>query len=322
MKPVTVRTLKDMKSKGSPITMLTCYDATFARLLDEAGVDTILVGDSLGMVIKGEDNTLNVSVEEIAYHVSAVARGTQRAHIVGDMPFLSYQASKVDAVKNAGRLLQAGAHSVKLEGGVSIAPTIAALVEAGIPVVGHVGLMPQSVHAQGGFVVQGRDEASAQRIMDDALAVQEAGAFAIVLEGVPVKVAEAITDRLEIPTIGIGAGAACDGQVLVLYDILGLNPDFKPKFVKHYADGAEWVRRACTDFVDEVQTRAFPTAKHSFGAKPARRQAPAEDATPYAAPLQRADPHAAARLNSDARLRDGIRHDDEYLAAVDGHLPN
>jgi 3-methyl-2-oxobutanoate hydroxymethyltransferase len=265
-KPVTLRTLAQMKKDGQRISMLTGYDATFARLLDGAGVDMILVGDSLGMVVKGEANTLNVSVEQMAYHTAAVARGVSRAHVVGDMPFMSYQASIDEALKNAARLLQAGASSVKLEGGRQIAPTVARLVEAGIPVMGHVGLMPQSVHAMGGFVVQGKDPASRQRVLDDAIALEQAGAYALVLEGIPVDLAAEITETLAIPTIGIGAGAGCDGQVLVLYDLLGLNPDFTPKFVKKYADGAAVVGDAVRSYIDEVKRGVFPDDDHSFHA--------------------------------------------------------
>ncbi|HEY1099170.1 MAG TPA: 3-methyl-2-oxobutanoate hydroxymethyltransferase [Myxococcota bacterium] len=263
--PVTLRTIARMKAEGQRITMLTGYDATFARLLDGAGIDMILVGDSLGMVIKGESNTLAVSVEQMAYHTAAVARGVSRAHVVSDMPFMSYQASVEDALKNAAKLLAAGASSVKLEGGAALAPTVARLVEAGIPVMGHIGLMPQSVHAMGGFVVQGKDDAAAKRIVDDALALQAAGAYAIVLEGIPADLAKSISAQLTIPTIGIGAGVGCDGQVLVIYDLLGLNPDFTPKFVKHYADGAAIVQDAVRTYVDEVQRGAFPDDAHSFG---------------------------------------------------------
>ena len=274
--PVTLRTLAKMKADGQRITMLTGYDATFARLLDGAGIDMILVGDSLGMVIKGESNTLGVSVEQVAYHTAAVARGVSRAHVVADMPFMSYQTSAEDALKNAARLLQAGASSVKLEGGAGIAATVARLVDAGIPVMGHIGLMPQSVHAMGGFVVQGKDAASSQRIVDDAIALQDAGAYAVVLEGIPSELAAEITATLRIPTIGIGAGVDCDGQVLVIYDLLGLNPDFTPKFVKKYVDGAAIVGDAVKSYVDEVRAGSFPDADHAFFApkKPATSTEP------------------------------------------------
>ena len=264
-KQVTLRTLQQMKRAGQKITMLTAYDATFARLLDASGVEVLLVGDSLGMVVKGESNTLGVTIEQMAYHTAAVARGTSRAHVVGDMPFLSYQANAEDALKNAAMLLRAGASSVKLEGGASIAPTVSRLVEAGIPVMGHVGLMPQSVHAMGGFVVQGKDPASRQRIIDDALALERAGAYAVVLEGIPADLAAEITARLSIPTIGIGAGPACDGQVLVVYDLLGLNPTFQPKFVKKYLAGASLFLDAFARYLAEVRGGTFPAKEHSFG---------------------------------------------------------
>jgi len=265
---VTIRTLSAMKGQGTRITMVTCYDATFARLVDEAAIDCILVGDSLGMVVKGEDNTLSVTVDEVAYHTRAVARGAKNAHIVADMPFLSYQASVDDAVKNAGKMLQNGAHAVKLEGGKSIAPVVRRLVDAGIPVMGHIGLMPQSVHAQGGFVVQGRDDEGRARILEDAFALVEAGVYAIVLEGIPAPLAREVTERIAVPTIGIGAGAACDGQVLVLYDLLGLNPAFKPRFVKHFADGAGTVGHALRAYADEVKQGTFPAVEHTFAGKP------------------------------------------------------
>jgi 3-methyl-2-oxobutanoate hydroxymethyltransferase len=265
LKPVTLRTLAQMKREGTKITMLTSYDVTFARLSDAAGVDMLLVGDSLGMVVKGEPNTLSVSIEQMAYHTAAVSRGVKRAHVVGDMPFMSYQASPEQAMQNAALLLRAGASSVKLEGGESIAPTVARMVEAGIPVMGHVGLQPQSVHAMGGFVVQGRDPTSRRRILDDALALERAGAYAIVLEGIPADLAAEITSTLSIPTIGIGAGPACDGQVLVVYDLLGLNPDFSPKFVRKFVDGAQVVTSAFRDYVGAVQDGSFPAQEHTFG---------------------------------------------------------
>jgi len=275
---VTVPTLRAMKHAGERITMVTAYDATFARMLDEAGVDMLLVGDSLGMVVQGLDTTLPVTLDEMLYHTRAVARGLQRAAaagtggrslIVGDMPFMSYQLDEVSALRNAGRFLaEAGAHAVKLEGGVTMARTIARIVEAGIPVVGHVGLTPQSVHAMGGFKVQGKSEEDAERVLRDAKAVEEAGAFAVVLEGIPEALAARITQELEVPTIGIGAGVGCDGQVLVSYDLLGLTPDLKPKFVKRFAelyrDGVE----ASRQYVEEVKAGTFPGKEHTFGAKP------------------------------------------------------
>ncbi|HJL19254.1 MAG TPA: 3-methyl-2-oxobutanoate hydroxymethyltransferase [Sandaracinaceae bacterium LLY-WYZ-13_1] len=265
---VTAPKLRRMKERGDKIVMLTAYDATFARMLDEAEVDVLLVGDSLGMVIQGQDSTLPVTVDEVVYHTRAVARGCSRPLVVGDMPFMSYQVTPEEALRNAGRFLsEGGAQAVKLEGGESVAPTIRRIVEAGIPVMAHVGLTPQSVHAMGGFKVQGKSDAQAERILRDAHAVQDAGAFALVLEGIPAPLAARITAELEIPTIGIGAGVECDGQVLVCYDMLGLTPDLKPKFVKRYAElfdaGVEAARR----YADEVRAGAFPSAAHSFGLK-------------------------------------------------------
>ncbi len=273
---VTVPTLRLKKERGERITMLTAYDATFARMFDEAGIDILLVGDSLGMVIQGQDSTLPVTVDEIIYHSRAVARGCSTPLIVGDLPFMSYQVDSRDALVNAGRFLsEGGAHAVKLEGGRSVAPTVERIVEAGIPVMGHVGLTPQSVHAMGGFRVQGKTEEQAQRILDDALYLQEAGAFAIVLEGIPAPLARQITETLEIPTIGIGAGVDCDGQVLVCYDLLGLTPDLKPKFVKRYAEMFDEGVAAARRYADEVKSGAFPDAAHSFGAGKAPSVAPA-----------------------------------------------
>ena len=265
-RPVTVPRLAKMKRDGERITMVTAYDATFARMLDEAGIDVLLVGDSLGMVVQGQDSTLPVTVDEVVYHCRAVARGTRRAHIVGDMPFLSWQLSPEEALRNAARFLaEGGAQAVKLEGGVDAAPTIERIVHAGIPVMAHVGLTPQSVHAMGGFRVQGRTEAKAERVLQDAKAVAEAGAYALVLEGIPTDLALRITDAVDIPTIGIGAGPHCDGQVLVCYDLLGLTPELKPKFVKRYAefyaDGVE----AASRYRDEVRAGTFPSEEFSFG---------------------------------------------------------
>ncbi len=272
---VTVPKLRAMKERGERITMLTAYDATFARMFEEAEIDVLLVGDSLGMVVQGRDSTLPVTVDEVVYHCRAVARGAERPLIVGDMPFMSYQVSAEDALRNAGRFLaEGGAHAVKLEGGRAVAPAIRRIVEAGIPVMAHVGLTPQSVHAMGGFRVQGKSEQDADRILRDALAVEDAGAFALVLEGIPSDLADTITRELTIPTIGIGAGPSCDGQVLVCYDLLGLTPTLRPKFVKRYAemfsDGVEAARR----FAEEVRTGAFPSEEHAFGT--VRRDATAE----------------------------------------------
>jgi 3-methyl-2-oxobutanoate hydroxymethyltransferase len=262
---ITVRTLREMKQRGEKLTMLTAYDATFARLLDEAGIEMLLVGDSLGMVVQGQENTLSVTLEEMIYHTRCVARGTKRAMVVGDLPFMSYQISPAQALESAGRLVkEGGAHAVKLEGGEEVVPQIAALVRAGIPVVGHLGLTPQSVHAMGGFVVQGRAPEQAQAIKRSAIALQEAGVCSIVLEGIPAALASEITASLSIPTIGIGAGVECDGQVLVIYDLLGMSPDFKPRFVKHYADLFTSISEAVQTYRDEVKQAEFPRSEHSF----------------------------------------------------------
>ncbi|MGV3622061.1 MAG: 3-methyl-2-oxobutanoate hydroxymethyltransferase [Archangium sp.] len=265
MKPVTIHTLKKLKDAGQKICMVTAYDATFARLLDEAGADVLLVGDSLGMVVQGHESTLPVTMDQMVYHSRAVTRGAKRAHVVGDMPFMSYQNSVEEAVRNAGRLVvEGGVGSVKLEGGAEFAEVVSRIVRASIPVMGHLGLTPQSVHKMGGYVVQGRDEDTARKLMDDAIAIEQAGAYSIVLEGVPLELAKSITERLSIPVIGIGAGKHTDGQVLVCYDLLGFNPHFKPKFVKHYAMLGESVKDAANAFFDEVRTGVFPDDEHSF----------------------------------------------------------
>ncbi|MEM1413827.1 MAG: 3-methyl-2-oxobutanoate hydroxymethyltransferase [Myxococcota bacterium] len=281
-KPVTVPRLRAMKRRGEKITMITAYDATFARMLDEAGADVLLVGDSLGMVVQGLDSTLPVTVDEMIYHCRAVARGARTAHVVGDMPFLSHQVSPEEALRNAGRFLSVGgAHAIKLEGGQSAAPTIARLVAAGIPVMGHVGLTPQSVHAMGGFRVQGKTEDAAAHVLADAIAVAEAGAYSLVLEGIPSDLAAQVTAAVDIPTIGIGAGPECDGQVLVCYDLLGLTPDLRPKFVKRYAELFDAGRDAAAAYCAEVRSGAFPGPEHGFGAvKRKELPAPGPDATP------------------------------------------
>jgi 3-methyl-2-oxobutanoate hydroxymethyltransferase len=262
---ITVPHILKMKQRGEMITCLTAYDYSFARILDEAGVEMLLVGDSLGCVVQGNHNTLAVTMDEMVYHTRLVVRGRKRALVIGDMPFLSYQVSKEQALQNAGRFLQeAGAEAVKLEGGVAVRETIEAIVKAGIPVMGHVGLTPQSVHQFGGYKIQGREKNRREIVLRDALSVQDAGAFAVVLEGMPLDLAEEITGRLTIPTIGIGAGAQCDGQVLVLHDMLGLFDDFTPKFVKRYADLKAAVNGAVKDFIGEVKERKFPTEEHSF----------------------------------------------------------
>ncbi len=266
---VTVPEILKRKRDGKKISMLTAYDYPFARILDEAGVDVLLVGDTLGMVVQGLDTTLPVTVDEVVYHLRMVSRARVNSLVVGDLPFLSYQVSTEDALRNAGRLMKdGGAEAVKLEGGVHVAETIAALTAVDIPVMGHVGLTPQSVHRMGGHKVQGKKHGRAaggrERLIEDALAVEEAGAFSIVLEGIPLDLAAEITERLTIPTIGIGAGVHCDGQVLVMHDLLGLFDKFAPKFSKRYVNLKEIVTGAVRDYVAEVQSGAFPTDAHSF----------------------------------------------------------
>jgi 3-methyl-2-oxobutanoate hydroxymethyltransferase len=258
---VTTSTLIKMKQQGKKITVLTAYDFPFARMLDQAGIDVILVGDSLGMVVQGKENTLPVTMDEMLYHTAMVARGCQRALVVGDMPFMSYQGSLDAAVTNAGRFLkEAGAAAVKLEGGADVCPVITALAKAGIPVQAHIGLTPQSVHQMGGFKVQ-RDE---ERLLKDAKDVEKAGAFSVVLEGIPSAISEKITRVLTIPTIGIGAGLQCDGQVLVLHDMLGINDRFLPKFVKKYADLATEARKGVAAYIEEVQQGRFPSDEYEY----------------------------------------------------------
>ncbi len=262
---VTVRTLRRMKRKGDKIVMLTCYDATFARILDPAGADVLLVGDSLGMVVQGQDTTLPVTMDEVVYHCRAVVRGASRAMVVGDLPFLSYQASDDDGMRNAGRLLkEGGVQSVKLEGGERVCPLVRRMVDAGIPVMGHIGLTPQSFHAFGGYRIQGRGEKAADRLVQAAHALEDAGVFSMVLEGVPWPVAQRITAAVEVPTIGIGAGPHCDGQVLVIYDLLGMDPEFKPRFVKVYDDLHARITGAVERYAGEVQEGAFPAPEHCF----------------------------------------------------------
>jgi 3-methyl-2-oxobutanoate hydroxymethyltransferase len=264
-KPLTVRTLLEMKQRGERIVMLTCYDALFARLLEAAGVDVLLVGDSVNEVLAGAETTLSATLEQMLYHTKSVRRGSAHALVVCDLPFLSYQVSREEAIRNAGRALQeTGCHAVKLEGGQPMAETVRALVDVGIPVMGHLGLTPQSVHALGGHRVQGRDDATAERLKADARALEAAGAFAIVLELVPAPLASHITKALTIPTIGIGAGPACDGQVLVLHDLLGLNDRFNATFVKRYAALAEDVREAVRLYAAEVREGRYPGPEHSF----------------------------------------------------------
>ena len=262
---ITVPHILKMKQRGERITCLTAYDYSFARILDEAGVEMLLVGDSLGCVIQGGANTLAVTMDEMIYHTRLVARGCKRALVIGDMPFMSYQTGKEDALRNAGRFFkEAGAAAIKLEGGVAVQESIRAIVAAGMPVMGHIGLTPQSVHQFGGYKVQGREKERREAVLRDAAAVEEAGAFAVVLEGMPQDLAGEITERLAIPTIGIGAGVECDGQVLVIHDMLGLFDDFVPKFVKRYADVKQTMLGAVKEFVGEVKERKFPAEEHSF----------------------------------------------------------
>lgn len=261
----SVATFAKMKSEGTKISMLTAYDYSTAKLVDGAGINSILVGDSLGMTMLGYEDTLSVTMEDMIHHTAAVARGAKNALVIGDMPFMSYEASVEDAVHNAGRLMKEGrANAVKLEGGVRVAEQIAAIVKAGIPVCAHIGLTPQSVNAFGGFKVQGKSVEAAQQLIEDALAVQEAGAFAVVLECVPAKLAAIVTEKLAIPTIGIGAGAGCDGQVLVYQDMLGLFTDFVPKFVKHFGSVGQAMTEAFKAYDEEVKAGTFPAEEHTF----------------------------------------------------------
>lgn len=264
-KRVTTAALMRMKQEGKRITMLTAYDYPLAKLVDRAGIDVILVGDSLGNVMLGYESTVPVTLDDMVHHSRAVSRAAKRAMVVGDLPFMTYHLSIRDALAGAGRLMQQGrVHAVKLEGGREVTTAIMALVRAGVPVMGHVGLTPQSVYRLGGFRVQGRDAAAAAKLIDDARAVQEAGAFTVVLECVPAVLAEMVTEKLDIPTIGIGAGPHCDGQVLVLHDMLGLGGGFSPKFVKRYADLTGEITRALESYRDEVVAGTFPGPEHGF----------------------------------------------------------
>ncbi|MDA8155137.1 MAG: 3-methyl-2-oxobutanoate hydroxymethyltransferase [Actinomycetota bacterium] len=265
MPKVTVQTILAKKAAGQKITMLTAHDFPTARMVDEAGVDMVLVGDSLAMVVQGHENTIPVTMDQMVYHAIMAKRGIKNALLVGDMPFLSYQAGPEQAVLNAGRFLkEAGCEAVKLEGGVNIAGQIKALVTADIPVIAHLGLTPQSVHRMGGYKVQGREERAAARLIEEARAVEEAGAFAVVLEAVPMELAKKITGTLSIPTIGIGAGPHCDGQVLVLYDVIGMFERFLPKFAKRYANLKEEALKAVLAYKDEVEKGVFPSEEQSF----------------------------------------------------------
>ena len=261
----TVSTLLQQKQSGDKITMLTAYDYTTAKIIDECGVNSILVGDSLGMVMLGYENTLPVTMEDMIHHTAAVARGVENAFVVADMPFMSYQVSVREAVINAGRLIKEGsANAVKLEGGAEVCEQIEAIVNASIPVVAHLGLTPQSVNAFGGFKVQGKTFERARKLIDDALKIQQAGACAVVLEGIPAKLADIITKKLFIPTIGIGAGNGCDGQVLVYQDMLGLTTGHTAKFVKRFADLGDMMRKGINDYITETKNTAFPSEEHTY----------------------------------------------------------
>ncbi len=269
---MTIPQIQKKKSDGEKIAMITAYDYPLARIVDKAGVDIILVGDTLGMVFAGHANTLPVRLEDTIYHTQAVTRGAKNALVVADMPFLTYQVSLEEARRNCGRAVkEGGAEAVKLEGGVNMQETIAALVDIDIPVMGHVGLTPQSIHRMGGYRVQGREKKQWKRIFQDAKAVEGAGAFAVVLEGVPLELAKEITASLKIPTIGIGAGVHCDGQVLVIHDLLGLFEEFQPTFVKKYADLHGVITRAVTEYISDVRGKTFPGPEHSYGLAKGKR---------------------------------------------------
>ena len=272
---VTVPNIRDRKARGPSITMVTAYDFTMARLFEEAGIDILLVGDSLGMVVQGLANTLPVTIDEVCYHGRAVARALGRAHLVGDMPFMSFQVSPAQAVENAGKLMKEGAfESVKLEGGVEVAEHVARMVTVGIPVMGHVGLAPQRVHALGGFRVQGKTEEAADRIVADALALEQAGAYAIVLEAIPASVAARVTQTVGIPTIGIGAGRGCDGQVMVSTDLLGMSRGHAPKFVKRFGQVGDAIVKATRSYIEEVRAGTFPDQQHEYEANGDRTSPP------------------------------------------------
>ena len=262
---LTIKDLQDMKARGEKIPMMTAYDYTSGKLLEQAGIPLMLVGDSLGMVVLGYDSTVPVTMDDMLHHIKTVVRGTEKAHIVGDLPFMSYHAEVSEAIRNAGRILkEGGAQSVKLEGGKEMAETVNRIVKSGIPVMGHVGLTPQSVNQLGGYRVQGKTISDAIRLMEDTRALEEAGAYAVVLECVPAALAQMITDRLSIPTIGIGAGAGCDGQVQVLHDFLGLFTDFLPKHARRYVNLAETIQDAASQYISDVHLGKFPTDKESY----------------------------------------------------------
>lgn len=265
MAKITIQDFLKKKSEGRKITMLTAYDYPFAQIVDEAGIDAILVGDSLGMVVQGLENTLPVTMDEMIYHTRIVGRAVKNALVIGDMPFMSYQTSIADAVRNAGRFLkEAGASAIKLEGGAEVAEQIRAMTRSEIPVMAHIGLTPQAIHRMGGYKVQGKTEEAAKRLLEEAHIVEDAGAFALLLEAIPLKLAKKITEELSIPTIGIGAGPHCDGQVLVLHDVIGMFERFVPKFVKRYANLKDEALKAIRTYREEVEKGEFPSEEQSF----------------------------------------------------------
>ena len=265
MPKITIHDLLKKKREGKKITMLTAYDYPFARIVDEAGIDAIIVGDSVGMVVQGLENTLPVTMDEMIYHTKIVSRAVKNAMVIGDLPFMSYQVGAEEAVRNAGRFLkEAGASAVKLEGGAEVAEHISAMTKSDIPVMAHIGLTPQSIHRMGGYKIQGKTEESAKRLLEEAHIVEDAGAFSLLLEAIPAGLAKKITEEMTIPTIGIGAGPYCDGQVLVLHDVIGLFDRFLPRFAKRYADLKDDVLKAVTAYKEEVEKGIFPSEKHSF----------------------------------------------------------
>jgi len=265
MPKITIHDLLKKKREGKKITMLTAYDYPFARIVDEAGIDAIIVGDSVGMVVQGLENTLPVTMDEMIYHTKIVSRAVKNAMVIGDLPFMSYQVGAEEAVRNAGRFLkEAGASAVKLEGGAEVAEHISAMTKSDIPVMAHIGLTPQSIHRMGGYKIQGKTEESAKRLLEEAHIVEDAGAFSLLLEAIPAGLAKKITEEMTIPTIGIGAGSYCDGQVLVLHDVIGLFDRFLPRFAKRYADLKDDVLKAVTAYKEEVEKGIFPSEKHSF----------------------------------------------------------
>ncbi len=310
---LSVRDLQKKRNGGKPIVMSTAYDALFARMLDEADVDVLLVGDSLGMVVQGREDTVGVTLEDVIYHCRCVARGRKRAHLVADMPFMSYQVSEAQALQNAARLVQEGhAQSVKLEGGREMAPTVSRLVNAGIAVMGHVGLHPQKVHQLGGFRVQGKTEESARAVVQDAVALEQAGAYALVIEAVPQDVAQAVHRAVQIPVIGIGAGPHCDGQVLVCYDLLGLNPSRAPKFVRAFGELFTSGVNAARQYAQAVRTRAFPEAVHCYG-KGEGKDASAQDAATKGANVVTLEPPTIHSRHRDVPSEGEVKRRDQVF---------